>query len=615
MLKNRVTDHSLSTVMWLALVLLALVLAGCASAPKNEDTHILARVPDAEMNRATVLAAQGKVEEAAALYLALANTARPPARAQLQFKAADVYLNAGQTLPASKILDAMAQQDLTSIQRERLALTQADLALLTGRPQDAIRFLERMQVHRLPQELKIRRLGTLASAQRLANTPLDAAKTLSDLDRLLDANDIRLVNQVSLLSTLNLLPQSELQKLTRSGPWAMRGWADIALLARQAGANPAALETRYRQWRRGRAGHPALPELARAYSQNLSGGYASSDTVTVMLPRSGRFAAAAKAVREGIEAASRVDIGMPQPRLDFADSTNAGRVRAIHAKASKDGAHYVIGPLEKSAVDALAGQRALTVPTLALNESTRAERRTANLFQFSLSPENEADEVANKAYARGLRRALLLYPEGAWGNRLASAFSQQWLSLGGSLAGQSSFNPAASNQSKTVQKLLDGTSADVLFLVATADMARTLHPAIRTASTRPLTVISTSHVYVGTFDPKRDAGLVGLYFVDIPWMFGVGGDGPLARQRLSNSTDPLARLHAMGIDAYRLAPRLANLAKNPGAYYPGQTGGLSLNSLGRIQRQLELGYFADTGPRLADPATTPRPSNRSAFAY
>ncbi len=604
--KNRVTHDRLSTLAWLTPLLLVLGLSGCATSPALDESKVLATVPGAELTQATALEAQGKAMEAARLYLDLAVKARPPARAQLQLKAVDAYLSAGQTAPARQTLDAIPSQELTATQREMLLLAQADLALLTGRPQDATRFLGRMEVQSLPRDLKARRLGTLASAQRLANSPLDAAKTLSDLDRLLEQNDQRLVNQVSLLSTLNTLPQAELQKLTRTGSWAMRGWAEIALLTRQAGADPSQLEIRYRQWQRGRSGHPALPELARAYSRNLSGGYQSGDRVTVMLPRSGRFAAAARAVREGIEAASRVDTGTPRPRLEFADSTNAGRVGAIHARAIKDGAHYVIGPLEKPAVDALASERTLKVPTLALNESTRAERRTDNLFQFSLSPENEAAEVANKAFARGLKRALLLYPEGAWGNRLASAFRQQWLSLGGTLAGQSSFNPAVASYDQTVQKLLGGAPADLLFLVATADMARKIHPVIRNASTRPLTVISTSHVYVGDFDPKRDAGLVGLYFVDIPWMFDVGGDGPLSRRRLSNSADPLARLHAMGVDAYRLAPRLTNLAKNPGAYYPGQTGGLSINSLGRIQRQLELGRFTETGPQLADAPVEPR---------
>jgi hypothetical protein len=322
-----------------------------------------------------------------------------------------------------------------------------------------------------------------------------------------------------------------------------------------------------------------------------------------MLPRRGRFAPAGRAVKEGIEAARQADTSGHQPVLSLVDSTSAGRTRAIHADAVKSGADYVLGPLEKEAVDALAAGPALTVPTLALNQTTRDSRAAGNLFQFALSPENEAAEVAIKAAEMGHRRALVLYPEGAWGERLASSFRSQWRRLGGTaLAGQAVYNPTARSYERTVANLVGGADADVLFLVATNDLARRLYPQIRLASS-PLTVIGTSHVYSGAFDPARDPVLAGLYFVDIPWMLDSGGDGPLSRRRLTSSSfevaNPLARLYAMGIDAYRLAPRLPALAKSPGAFYPGQTGGLSIDSLGRVQRQLALGRFSETDVREA----------------
>ncbi|AFL74276.1 penicillin-binding protein activator [Thiocystis violascens] len=605
MLKNRVDRILLSTMRptraWrLSPLLLAAILSGCAVNPIQEEARVLAPIPVAELNRATSLEAQGKTAEAAELYLALAAKAQPPARAQLQLKAARASLAGGQIAPAKTTVDAISRPDMTPSQRDLLLLTEADLALLTDHPKDAIGLLERMQIQTLPKELKAKRLGTLASAQRLANSPLAAAQTLNDLDRLLDQQDERLLNQVSLISTLSLIGNTGLQDLTSTGSGAMKGWAEVALLTRNAGADPQPLEARYRQWQQRHSGHPALPELASAYTGTLAGGYANGDRISILLPRGGRFAAAAKAVQDGIEAAGRADRAGQRPSLNFTDISNADRSRGLHAKAIQDGADYVIGPLQKEAVDALAAERLLGVPTLALNEATRTDKRAENLYQFSLSPENEAAEVASKAYAMGLRHALLLYPASAWGERLAGAFRRQWSHQGGTLTRQSSYQPTGASADRVAAKLLGGADADLVFLVATADMARKLHPSLQAASTKPIVVISTSHVYSGDFDPKRDAGLVGLYFVDIPWMLDVGGAGPLSRRVLSKGTDPLARLHAMGIDAYRLAPRLADLAKNPGAYYPGQTGGLSLDRLGRIQRQLELGRFTETGPRLAD---------------
>ena len=589
--------------LWTPL-LLALVLTGCAVSPVQEETRVLAPVPTAELDRASALLSQGKPADAARLYLDLAAKAQPPAKAQLQLKAARAHLTAGQTTQARQVLEGIPQQGITPDQRELLLLTRADLALAMGHPKEAITDLQRMQAQGLSSALKAKRLGTLASAQRLDNQPLAAAESLSALDQMLP-KDERLANQVALISTLSQLGASELQNLTRAGRGPMKGWAEIALLARQSGMDPGQLETRYRQWRQTHLMHPALADLGRAYAVTLSGGYASTDRVAVLLPDSGRFAAAAKVVRDGIEAASRTDRSEKRPTLEFIDSSNAGRVRALHARASKQGARYVIGPLEKPAVDALAAAGTLGIPTLALNEATRPDRRAGNLFQFSLSPENEATEVAGKAAAMGAKRALILYPSDAWGQRLANAFERRWQKLGGAVVGQTSFDPAATSHDKTLTKLLDGKDADMLFLVATADMARKIHPRIQALAGKSLKVFSTSHVYAGHFDATRDTPLIGLYFVDIPWMLDTNGSGPLSRRALaSRSADtegPLARLYAMGIDAYGLAPRLTELAKNPGAFHPGQTGGLAIDPLGRITRQLELGQFTASGPRRAEP--------------
>ena len=605
--KNRIDRTAFFPRRLLGPLFAATLLSGCAVQPIQDPASLLTSVPSAELSRASSLEAQGQVDEAARLYLELAARAQAPAKSELRLKAAQAHLAGGRVGQARETLDGLKPSELVGGQLERSQLLRAELDLAAGRPKAAIVELNRLPGN-LPKSLKIRRLGLLAAAQRLGNDPVAGAESLAELDALLDG-PARLTNQVALVATLALIGEDELLKLTRTGRGSMKGWAEIAQLARSHGADPQRLEGAYRQWRQGRTSHPALPELARAYGGDGPGGYASGRRVTVMLPSGGRFAAAARAVRDGIEAAGRVDSGSQRPSLDFADSTNAGRVRALHTSAIARGADYVIGPLEKPAVDALIDAGTSPIPTLALNESTEAERRALNLFQFALSPENEAAEAANKGLALGAKRALVLHPNDAWGRRLASAFGVQWRLQGGNLVAQAGFDPAGSNQDGTLSRLMQAQDADLLFLVATAEMARKLHPQIRSAANKPLIVISTSHVYSGHFDANADQALVGLYFVDIPWMLDLGGPGPLARRTVMARTDsasgPLARLYAMGIDAYRLAPRLSELEANPGAYHPGQTGGLAVDPLGRLTRQLVLGRFTETGPRPANGAEPP----------
>lgn len=349
---------------------------------------------------------------------------------------------------------------------------------------------------------------------------------------------------------------------------------------------------------------------------NLRGGYAAGDKVTAILPGKGPVAEVANAVREGLRAAHGADDTAAKPTLGFIASEEPTKIAAAYEKAVAAGATQVIGPLLKPAVDALAAGPALKVPTLALNQTSTGGKTADNLYQFALAPETEAMDAANQAKAMGFTRALLLAPAGDTDQRRVDAFRRQWKTLGGTLVGEATFAPTAAGVEGILSGLLGKGDADFLFLAADADQARKIYPAIRTAR-EALPVIATSAVYSGATDPARDKALTGLYFVDLPWVLGVGAaDDPLARAKLKRGAPYLAtplglRLYAMGIDAYRLPPRLAALAKDPRATFPGETGTLSLDSLGRVQRQLTLAQFTASGPQ---PASTTATAGKPWFA-
>lgn len=337
--------------------------------------------------------------------------------------------------------------------------------------------------------------------------------------------------------------------------------------------------------------------------KDFRGGYKAGDRVLVMLPAGGRYAEVADAVREGVLAASGADDTGSRPELAFADSSAPSKVSDGYDKGIETGASQVIGPLQKPSVDALASRASLPVPTLALNEQTSAGKPPANLYQFSLSPELDAVDVANKAHAQGLTRVLMIYPEDGGGTRRAEAFRRQWKTHQGVIVADLSFKPSASNPAATVARLLAGGDADFVFLAGDVEQARSIYPEIRKAA-GGLPVIATASVYSGDRDPKRDRALAGLYFVDMPWMLGAGiEDEPLNREDVRGGAPYLStplgrRLYAMGIDAYRMAPRVGTMAAQPGARFPGQTGSLSIDFMGRIQRELILARFSDTGPSV-----------------
>ena len=339
-------------------------------------------------------------------------------------------------------------------------------------------------------------------------------------------------------------------------------------------------------------------------AKNLRGGYASGDKLVVILPERGPVADAANAVRAGLRAAHGADNTAAKPTLKFMASDQPAKITEVYAKAAGEGATQVIGPLLKPEVDTLAAAQALKIPTLALNQTTDPGKSANNLYQFALDPETEATEVANKAKSRGFTRALMLAPKDATDQRRADAFRREWNRLGGTLVAEARFDPAATSPTETLGKILAKGGADFLFLDADGDQARKVYPAIRSrAATLP--VIAPAAVYSGAADAARDKELDGLYFVASPWLLGVDAtEDPLARAKLKRGTSYLdtslgLRLYAMGIDAYRLAPRLKELARQQAATFPGESGTLSIDGRGRVQRQLTLARFTQRGPQPA----------------
>ena len=590
----RIPDAPSSTALAALLLALALAIGGCAIDPVKDAQRVLADIPTAEVSKARALEDAGKHAEAADSFLALAETAASPAKEQLQLDAAEALLAAGDTTQASSVLADIDKAKLTAAQRELVPLLEAELALQRGRPAEAIAKLQLVNKGSLPPDLKAKYLGTEAAAHRLNNQPMQAAESLDALDKLLKDNpSARLDNQVALLFTLATLGPSGLTEAVRGNRGRMKGWAELSQMFGEHGAPSPTLEADFRQWRSAHRGHPALATLPQGYFTTLAGGYAAGTDALVLLPSGGRFGIAGDAVREGIQAAYDADRSGNRPTLNFRSSGFDAGVDA--------GADLVIGPLEKPSVATLAARSSLPVPTLALNRSDGGS--TENLFQFSLAPEDEAINVANHAWTSGLKSAALLYPTGGFGDRLADAFRGQWRTLGGRIAAQQAYPSGESSYSRTAAALLADGKADFIFLVATDKDVQTIYGALREAGAR-MPVVATSHVYDGDFNPSRDAALSGLYFVDIPWILDNQRSDALSRKalrdKLPNVNGPMARLYAMGIDGYRLAPRITDMGNNLGTFFPGETGGLTVDSIGQIRRQLLLAQFTTGGPRLQD---------------
>ncbi|EIX9079993.1 penicillin-binding protein activator [Klebsiella variicola] len=303
----------------------------------------------------------------------------------------------------------------------------------------------------------------------------------------------------------------------------------------------------------------------------------------------------------------------PSAELKIYDTTSQP-ISQLLAQAQQDGATLVVGPLLKENVDdVIKSNTPLNV--LALNQPEKVESR-ANLCYFALSPEDEARDAARHIHQQGKQTPLLLVPRGALGDRVVSAFAEEWLKLGGASVLQQRFGstaelrasvnggggialtgtpvstlPSAQNSSlgsADEMPVSSGGSVDAAYILATPEQIAYIKPmiAMRNGSQNNVTLYASSRSAQGTAGPDFRLEMEGLQYSEIPML--AGSNPALMQQALSavRNDYSLARLYAMGADAWSLANHFTQMRQTPGFELNGNTGDLTATQDCVINRKL-----------------------------
>ncbi len=605
-----------------AALIIALALGGCAGVPTERsapapETELLAQAERAN--------ARGNHDEAAQRYLALAEGASALKRAGYLLEAADALLRGNHIAPAQQILAEIDPRQLGSTQTARAHMLAARIALAQNKPAQALKELQ-FPLDALPAALRAEARELRAHAYRRSGDLLSTARELVLREPDLTAREFIIANQQSIWQALNSLPEN----LLRSGAEpasAFTGWRELALIARAAQSG-IAIDTMLDQWRARYPAHPASEEIIALVLARQREAVARPVNIAVLLPQSGTVAESGRALRDGFLAAHfRRDNKSYQPSIRFYEAGNdAVAASAAYAAAVSDGADFVVGPLTRPAVNQIASERA-PVPTLLLNYSETARAGETQRYQFGLAPEDEARQVAHRAWLDGHNRALALIPDGEWGTRVLQAFRQEWEKLGGTLLEAQPYPADNNDYSEQIKRLLDldesaqrhaelerllqrslqfepyrRQDADFIFMAAFPRQARLLRPQLKFHYAGELPVYSTSHIYNGRSDPAADRDVDGVIFCDIPWV--LAGDTDPVRKDIErlwpDAPGQYLRLYALGADAYDIIPMLNTLRLFPYERFDGHTGTLQLGDDNHVFRQLRWARFSNGVARAYD---------------
>jgi outer membrane PBP1 activator LpoA protein len=563
--------------------------------------------------------------EAAVLYDRLAQSSTQPERSAFLVKVALMYYQGGLYDEIDPFFDALGEQDILPQDQQHKETVRAGGYLGEGKIYQSLLALPKIEeiidYRYKALALNIRSRGVLAIGK-----PLESAKLRMQISQFLRTPQEIEANNDFIWDALNRITESAITRaLAEQQTPEVRGWLELNLIARRSNMLPVKMEPWIDQWYQRYGDHAAAPSYAINLLEESKRVYIKPTRIALMLPFSGRLEKVAEAIQNGFLYAYYQDPDQVADLEIINASTDPAEFNLQYEQAIQNGADFIVGPIDKDLIDLLQQRDELEVPTLTLNYGNDDARAGLNLYQFGLSPEDEAEQIADYAQAQDRHHAIVLVPDTEWGYRLRRAFTKRFELLGGQVVGSSVYPAKKNDYSDAIKTLLNLTTSnhrksilqqvikeqvsfearrrqdvDMIFIAANSRQARLIKPQLKFHHAHDLPVYATSHISASNSNPDDDRDLDDILFVDIPWMLDSRDslDHKQVNRLWPDSSQRFSRLFALGIDAYRMIPSLYRLKINPTESINHNTGLLSVDKTGRVKRWLLMATYEKGRTRL-----------------
>lgn len=494
---------------------------------------------------------------------------------------------------------------LTNEQQAEKLLLEAKLALLDRQSKTALKLLANVKnSDNLPPTLKQLYHQLLADTYHLNGAIISEVGQLMQLDQLQVNTANQLTIRRNIWQALSNVPLARLQTNAIDAQEPLEGWLSLALIAKKYRDDESTFLSQIKLWQQTHPTHPA-----NVIAQSNEQFFIKTPTkLAFLLPLSGQLSGPGQAIRDGVMA-SYFEAKSKGASIKFYD-TASSNVLDLYQQALNEGAEFVIGPLAKKEVEAIAKVKH-PVPTLALNDVEIAPSN--NFYRFSVDPQNEAQQLAYYVHDKGLRHALVIAPMGVWGESIANAFNQSWQKLNDQPSAQlyvdnkSDINNAIrnilgiSNSDERYNNLVKTIwqrpkfyarrrqDLDVVVLLAYPSMARQVRPMLNYYYAGDLPIYGTSLLYSGSPMPRQDSDLNGIIFAEMPYL--LDNNNPQVTKNWPEQFNSYNRLFAMGKDAYLLSQQLNLLQTFPMMGLADNTGTLFIDGEQQIIRQPSWAEF------------------------
>ncbi|WP_297479856.1 penicillin-binding protein activator [uncultured Photobacterium sp.] len=570
----------------MAPVALAVALAGC-STPNLYDNQV-------PLTDITAVAAQSSTA-----YLSKANTSDGAERTNWEIMAVKAMILENKWQQADQWIAKLSQQSMSPTQIAEWQLARAMVREHQGQQEEALNSLNFQPSWALAKSQYQRYYMLRANLLEQLNHPFQAARERTKLDFYLDHTQ-KAANWQQVWHDLSGYTNAQLGSVELTdNDSVLKGWVELAMLKNSATLPPMQLKKAIEQWLYRHPSHPANQYLPADLKALIEMKAVKLDNLALLVPLSGRFAAQGKAVRDGFINAMMDDKTRDtNNELNIYD-TEAQSIPTIMAQLKQNGTQFVVGPLRKNVITEFQKKNNKHINTLALNMPPHISNNKPNACYFALSPEQEAQQAAERIYDQGHRKPVVLAPANSYGKRVAQAFSQQWSQLNGQSAVTVSFGNKAKipKQIKSAFGHGAGSHADAIYMIASRNELMMLKPFIEAAmppTGEPAQIYVSSRSNPDSHNTNRE--LRGIEVSDIPLLINPhSAYMERFNQLWPNQGNTSIRLHAFGMDAYALAKQLPVMRANHHHAVQGETGQLTVNNQCVVQRQIDWGKFSSEG--------------------
>ena len=292
------------------------------------------------------------------------------------------------------------------------------------------------------------------------------------------------------------------------------------------------------------------------------------------------YARAADAVRAGFLAAAQA-AGMAD-RCVVIGHRDDGVIPAFDAARAR-GVRVIVGPLVRDDLKTVAIAGGDWPNTLALNQLDDGSPLPPNMWSLALTVESDARVLARRALRDGVKAVDIVEGESPLMRRMATAFAAEWTAAGGAPPGGYAVDPSQESLI-ALRKSLTKALPDAVVLALDGERAALVKPYVSVpAYASGLTFERPPTAAARDLDDVR--------VVDVPWI--LTPDAPeLARlPRREFASAALARLYALGLDAFRVAEAFVD-APPERLEFDGAIGHLTLDGHS-FQREGRLGIYRD----------------------